>query len=144
MSKNIYYIVFGVLIIAFVVTMFFFSRNLGQEIQPIEPIPVPDMPLYNVNDFNLNLNSYLNSDISQTKAVSIANFRFNPDSITVKIGDTVSWSNDDQAPHQVAGSIFGSQPLNTGDSYSFTFTQAGTYDYHCAIHPTMTGQIIVQ
>jgi plastocyanin len=80
----------------------------------------------------------------QPVSINISNFSFNPKQRTVKIGTTVTWTNDDPAPHTIASADFTSQTLNTGDSYSFTFTQAGTYDYYCAIHPSMTGQIIVQ
>ena len=80
----------------------------------------------------------------QPASISISNFAFHPQQLTVKIGTTVTWTNDDPAPHQIGGSILDSQLLNTGDSYNYIFTQAGTYDYHCLIHPTMTGQIIVQ
>jgi plastocyanin len=90
------------------------------------------------------INSNTNQPDYQPISISIANFTFNPKQPTVKIGTTVTWINDDPAPHQIAGSIFAGQLLNTGDSYSFTFTQAGTYDYYCSIHPSMTGTILVQ
>ncbi len=81
--------------------------------------------------------------------ILIKNFAFDPSSVTVKTGTTVTWVNQDGAPHTVvsdAGSpaAFTSDSLSTGNSYKFTFTQPGTYTYHCSIHPSMAGTIVVQ
>lgn len=81
---------------------------------------------------------------SQANTISIKNFAFNPAELTIKSGQTVTWVNDDSAPHQIKSTTFNSAALSTGQSYSFTFNQAGTFDYSCAIHPSMTGKIIVQ
>jgi plastocyanin len=82
-----------------------------------------------------------------TDKVSIANFAFSPSSITVKKGTTVTWTNNDSAPHTVTENDSltgpGSQTLNNGESYSFTFTATGTYHYHCSIHSSMTGSVTV-
>ena len=77
-------------------------------------------------------------------AVTIQNFAFDPQSVTVKVGTTVTWTNKDSATHTVTGSGWGSDQLATGAAYSHTFDKAGSYDYHCSIHPSMTGTIIVQ
>jgi hypothetical protein len=63
--------------------------------------------------------------------------------------NVVTWVNNDSPPHALASDAgspvaFSSDPLATGASYTFTFTQTGTYRYHCSIHPSMTGTIIVQ
>lgn len=79
-----------------------------------------------------------------TNMVSIQNFAFNPDSITVKAGTTVTWQNNDSATHTVVIGTLASPDLAPGDSYQHTFSTAGTYQYHCSIHPTMTGTVIVQ
>lgn len=76
--------------------------------------------------------------------ISIQNFAFNPAALTVKVGDTVTWTNNDSVLHQIKSDTFNSNQLSKGQSYSFTFQTAGTFDYSCAIHPTMKGQIIVQ
>lgn len=89
-------------------------------------------------------NNQANTTNNQADAVSIKNFAFNPAELAVKLGDTVTWTNDDSAPHQIKSTSFNSAVLSTGQSYSFTFTQAGTFDYSCAIHPSMAGKIIVQ
>ena len=82
-------------------------------------------------------------------AIAIKNFAFSPSTLTVTPGTTIVWTNQDSTPHQVvsdAGSpvAFSSETLAKDSSFRFSFTQAGTYTYHCSIHPSMTGTIIVQ
>jgi plastocyanin len=81
---------------------------------------------------------------AETK-VSIDNFTFAPASITVKIGDTVTWTNRDDIPHTiVSAGKFRSKALDTDNSFSFTFTAVGDYQYFCSLHPHMTGIIKVE
>lgn len=79
-------------------------------------------------------------------SITIANFAFAPATLTVKVGTKVTWTNNDSATHTVTADqgAFNSPDLPTGQSYSFTFTKAGTYSYHCAIHSSMTATIVVQ
>ncbi len=84
---------------------------------------------------------------STTASVSIDNFTFGPESLTVKAGTTVTWINKDDIPHGIASSsddFAKSKALDTDDNYSFTFTKPGTYRYFCYIHPHMTGTIVVK
>ena len=79
--------------------------------------------------------------------ISIDNFTFNPPTLTVKAGTTVTWTNKDDIPHGIASAsnaFTRSKALDTDDSFSFTFTTPGTYQYFCYIHPHMTGTIVVQ
>ncbi|MEN6349405.1 MAG: cupredoxin family copper-binding protein [Syntrophomonas sp.] len=76
--------------------------------------------------------------------VVIENFAFTPAAITVKKGDTVTWVNRDSAPHTATGAAFDSKGLARGQSFSFTFNEAGTFDYICTYHPSMKGQVIVK
>jgi len=78
--------------------------------------------------------------------VKIDNFVFNPQQITVKAGDTVTWVNHDDIPHTATSKtgVFRSKALDTDDKFSFTFTTPGTYPYFCALHPHMTGSIVVE
>jgi plastocyanin len=78
--------------------------------------------------------------------VKIDNFTFNPQQITVKAGDTVIWVNHDDIPHAVVSQTqaFRSKALDTDDKFSFTFAILGTYPYFCALHPHMTGTIVVE
>ncbi|MGH2531403.1 MAG: cupredoxin domain-containing protein [Thermomicrobiales bacterium] len=78
-------------------------------------------------------------------AVSIVNFAFDPGSIDVEVGTTVTWTNNDTAPHTVTADdgSFDSGTLEPGDTFSFTFGQAGSFAYFCAIHPNMTASVNV-
>jgi YVTN family beta-propeller protein len=76
---------------------------------------------------------------------SITNFAFNPSSITVRPGESVTWSNDDGSPHAVAfkdGSA-GVEALAPGQTFTRAFDRAGTYDYSCSFHPYMTAKVTV-
>jgi predicted lipoprotein with Yx(FWY)xxD motif/plastocyanin len=77
--------------------------------------------------------------------ISIQGFAFDPNSITVAVGTKVTWTNNDSAAHTVTSdsSLF-NDSLNPGATFSYTFTQAGTFSYHCSVHPSMTGKVIVQ
>jgi len=78
-------------------------------------------------------------------SVKIDNFTFGPQRLSVKLGDTVVWTNEDDIPHTVVSiSRFRSAALDTGDKFSFTFTKAGTYEYFCGLHPQMQGTIVVE
>ena len=82
---------------------------------------------------------------SSGNSVSIKNFSFTPNSLTVKVGTKVTWTNHDSVTHTVTANqgAFNS-PVLPGSSFSFTFTKAGTYAYHCMIHPYMMATIVVQ
>ncbi|HBH41157.1 MAG TPA: hypothetical protein DD732_08410 [Rhizobiales bacterium] len=77
--------------------------------------------------------------------VKIANFTFDPPTLTVPVGTTVTWTNGDDIAHVIkeTDNRFHSGALDTGDTFSQTFTTAGTIEYFCAIHPRMTGKIVV-
>jgi len=79
-----------------------------------------------------------------TAAVTIANFAFSPASLTVDTGTTVTWTNQDSAPHTATGDTFDTGELAQGASGSATFDTEGTFDYICTIHPDMMGSIVVQ
>jgi len=85
---------------------------------------------------------------SEARAVTIDNYTFSPGTLTVPPGTTVTWTNRDFDVHTVTADdtppTFKSAGLDTDDSFSFTFNKAGTYPYHCALHPHMTGKIVVQ
>lgn len=88
------------------------------------------------------------SPASNASAVTINNFAFGPQNITVKAGTTVTWTNKDSASHtvtadQASADAPASQNLAQGQTYSFTFKKAGTYAYHCQIHPSMKGTVTV-
>jgi plastocyanin len=80
-----------------------------------------------------------------TNTVAIQNFAFSPASVTVKTGTTVTWTNRDQDSHTATAmsGVFHSPTLNTGQSYHYTFTTPGHFDYLCTIHPFMTATVVV-
>jgi plastocyanin len=76
-------------------------------------------------------------------SVTMQGFNFSPASITVAVGGTVTWTNQDGVPHTATGQSFNTGNLNRGQSGSATFNQAGSFPYHCNIHPNMTGTVTV-
>jgi plastocyanin len=79
-------------------------------------------------------------------AVNIDNFVFGPQTLTVPVGATVTWTNKDDIPHTSVSTegVFKSKVLDTDEKFSYTFTKPGTYPYYCTIHPKMTGKVVVQ
>jgi plastocyanin len=86
--------------------------------------------------------------VAPANEVVIDDFRFGPAQLTVPVGTKVVWTNDDSDPHTVTSEtdpkLLKSPPLDTGDSFSFTFDKPGTYRYFCSIHPHMQGIVVVQ
>jgi plastocyanin len=78
--------------------------------------------------------------------IVIQNFSFEPATLTVNVGTKVTWVNRDDDPHTATATDkqFNSKTLDTGDQFSTQFTKPGTYNYYCALHPKMTGQVIVK
>jgi len=78
--------------------------------------------------------------------VKIDNFVFGPQTLTVPVGATVTWTNKDDIPHTSVSTdgVFKSKVLDTDEKFSYTFTKAGEYSYYCTIHPKMTGKVVVQ
>lgn len=86
-----------------------------------------------------------NNTTTSPNTVNIQNMAFNPSSLTVPVGTTVKWVNMDSTTHTVTSDtgVFNSGNLNNGQSFSYTFSQAGTFPYHCSIHTNMHGTITV-
>jgi|SRR3989344_6772566 len=83
----------------------------------------------------------------KTYNIDIQNFAYKTKTLTIKKGDIVIWTNRDSVRHTVtsdSGNELDSELLSQSGSYSHTFAQTGTYDYHCKPHPYMTGTIIVE
>jgi plastocyanin len=78
--------------------------------------------------------------------IVMKNIKFMPADVTIKVGQTVAWTNEDGAQHDVVANdgTFKSDLLSTGQVFTFTFSKAGTYPYYCSIHPQMQGTITVQ
>jgi plastocyanin len=86
-----------------------------------------------------------NVEAQDSAAVSIVDFAFQPASLEVAAGTTVTWTNTGQAKHTATADdgTFDSKNLKPGESFSFTFNTPGTFAYHCDVHPEMTGTIVV-
>lgn len=78
--------------------------------------------------------------------VGIDNFAFTPTEVRVRAGTRVTWVNHDDVPHTVTATdkSFGSKAMDTDDQFSRVFEQPGTYAYFCAVHPHMTGRVVVE
>ncbi len=78
--------------------------------------------------------------------IVIKEFMFAPNSLTIKAGSTVTWTNKDDEPHSVVSDtgLFRSGAKDTDETFSFRFDKPGTYHFTCSIHPKMVGTIIVE
>jgi len=97
---------------------------------PVTSQPAPSLPAVSAGEAKIN----------------ISGFAFDPATITIKVGGTVTWTNQDSVAHTVAAddSSWTSSNLGEGGTFSHTFDTAGTFTYRCSIHPTMKGTVIVQ
>jgi amicyanin len=82
---------------------------------------------------------------AQTAKVEIKGMKYEPATLTVTAGTTVTWVNVDDMPHTVTDKnrVFRSAGLDTNDSYSYTFTTPGEFNYFCTVHPYMTAKVVV-
>ena len=116
------------------------------------------IPAYSDTSTSQAQNQEQNSEVTNTPAVDsqtfsqpnsnveIKNFSFGPSSLSIKVETKVVWTNNDSAPHTItsdSNDILNSSTLSSGESFSFTFTKAGVFNYHCNIHPMMKGSITV-
>jgi plastocyanin len=105
-------------------------------------------PTYNSQPKSSNNSANSNSQPA-IGTVDIKNMAFTPSQITVAKGGTVTWTNNDNTTHTVVDDLSNVGGPNSGDiasgsSYSFTFTKTGSFQYHCSIHPSMRGTIVVK
>lgn len=80
---------------------------------------------------------------SNSASVTIKGLAFSPGEVTIAKGGTVTWTNEDSTTHTVSFASGSSPDLGNGAKYAKTFNETGTFDYHCNIHPSMTGKVIV-
>lgn len=85
--------------------------------------------------------------VAATQQVMMQNYAYSPATLTVRVGDTVTWVQHDEAPHDVvttsAPVAFRGPKLSAGQSWSYTFRQPGTYSYYCSVHPDMRASVTV-
>ena len=84
--------------------------------------------------------------ISGQANVNISGFAFVPQTLRVAVGTRVTWTNNDSVNHTITSqdNLFDSGTISKGATFSYIFNQSGTFEYHCKIHPSMTGKIIVE
>lgn len=78
------------------------------------------------------------------RQVTIKDIAFSPREITIKVGETVTWTQQDSLHHTTTGNIWNSGDLGRGQTYSKTFDKTGNYDYRCNYHSYMKGKVIVE
>lgn len=140
-KKNVIYIVIA-LVIVLLGFYFFMPAKVVQQNQQQTTNQTPV-----VNNQNQTPAPAIQTISAKTYNVSIVNFAFSPSTLNINKGDTIVWTNNDSAPHQVKGDALGSlsSPVMTlKQTYSFIFNDASTFNYHCAIHPSMTGVVVVK
>ena len=102
---------------------------------------------------NTNINNNTNTNTNRIITINIQNLAFSPETVNIKKGDTVIWKNLDSADHVVASNPhpihtdlpgLSSPIIKTGGTYEFTFDKVGEFGYHCHLHPSMKGKIIVE
>lgn len=95
------------------------------------------------NYYQLNANN-TNNKSGWGDSVVIESFSFNPETLYVKQGTAVVWTNNDSVQHTIKSDNFNSQSLSKGQTFEFKFENKGTYDYSCGLHPSMKGKIVVE
>ena len=127
-----------------------YPRPAAPAYQYYAPGMPPGMQGYNMAPgYNPVPQAQVNNSASDpaSKNVTIAGMQFQPAAIRVNAGEEVTWTNNAAMPHTVTGREDGklsSSRLNQGSMFSHTFKQPGTYTYYCALHPSMTGTVIVE
>lgn len=94
------------------------------------------------------LSLHLTTAVSADVSVNIMNFKFDPTPLTIPVGTTVVWTNQDTAPHTATSDpgsafVFDTGMLQKGQSGKITFTTVGTFAYHCTVHPNMHAMVVV-
>jgi len=139
MARNILIAVVVLVIIAVAGFFIIEGRSSQPTTSQIQNTPTNEVPTMATTEATTSAPSTQNT-------VSIENFSFNPGEITVKAGTEVTWTNNDSTIHTVTSdtNAFQSGNIAPGATFKFTFSQAGTFSYHCSIHSSMTGKVIVQ
>ena len=86
----------------------------------------------------------LTTQAIKAQKISIENFTFTPQQLTIPVGTMVIWTNNDTVLHDVTFEKFGSKKLSNGETFNHIFAAKGTYSYVCTIHPSMKGEVIVK
>ena len=101
------------------------------------------------NSTNNNSSASSSNQSAASGSIDIKNMMFTPSQISVAKGATVTWTNNDSVAHTVIDDLSNvggpsSGDIQPGSTYSFTFNKTGSFQYHCSIHPSMRGTIVVK
>lgn len=137
-------IIIGIIIAIIIVGGVAFLSSKGSSSQT--QMPMQNMPTQTQGQAPTSSTTGSAQATTGQNAVTIQNFAFSPSTITVKVGDKVTWTNQDSVGHSATAddNSFDTGLLAQGQSESVTFSKAGTYTYHCSVHPMMKATIIVQ
>jgi len=136
----------AIVIILIVIGIAFAVTNKSDDNSNSNNTPPSNQPSANQPQTN---NQASNSTAPKTGTINIVNMLFTSSQITIAKGGTVTWTNNDSTTHTVVDDLSNSGGPNSGDiapgqSYSFTFEKTGSFQYHCSIHPSMRGTIVVK
>ncbi|MCX8202471.1 MAG: cupredoxin domain-containing protein [Candidatus Micrarchaeota archaeon] len=127
-------ILFGILILG----------CIGKETQKAQSVTPQNLPQDNESLTYGNKTSS-GAESIETIEIKIKNFQFLPSVITIRPNTIVKWTNEESVPHNIVIiNVTESQTLRNGDVFEYKFEIKGTYEYHCGIHPSMRGKIIVE
>lgn len=119
----------------------------GKEIRPAENIRA-SRPVCTSDHYTGRRTQWTTRALSRPLTTRLDNFTFSPAQITVPAGTRVTWTNRDDIPHTVTDSgnprAMKSPPLDTGETFAFTFDKPGDYRYFCSLHPHMQGTVVVE
>lgn len=113
------------------------SKPPAPPIPTVPPKPVPTTP-------STAPVSTTPGEQTNVTRIAVKDLAFTPAEVTVEAGATIGWMNEDTVAHTITGADFDSGEIQPGMEYRHTFSAPGTYDYHCTLHPGMTGKVVVQ
>jgi plastocyanin len=122
-----------IIVLVIVFGIYYFAQAPAAPVSPAVTAPVTEQPTTTPE-----------ATLAKIYNISVINYAFAPAVLNVAKGDTVVWINQDPVTHKIAGGALNGPAMSTGQSYSFVFNTPGTFEYHCAIHPSMKGTIIVK
>ncbi len=133
------YIIGGIIILAVVVGIYYVSKGYAPSMSAGTQNTQPQVQQ------QTQTGGTGTSPVAAQNAVTIQSFAFSPATLTVKVGESVTWTNQDSVGHSATSDdgSFKTSVLSQGQSGSVTFSKAGTFTYHCSIHPNMKGTIVV-
>lgn len=137
-----------VILVVIIVGIYLVTSNNKSNVTPVDTSQTT-VPVTQSQTTTTTTSTTVTSNTSTAASVSvdIRNFSFSPATLTIKSGTKVTWVNNDTVAHTItsdSGNLLNSPVLSPGQSFDFTFTTVGSISYHCAIHPSMKGTIIVE